>query len=57
MLGTIDSDGIQNGCTKNVLTTTAMTRAVRRRPGSSAQNDRLFFLFGVLGSASPGSRS
>ncbi|HSM45926.1 MAG TPA: hypothetical protein VK969_12995 [Acidimicrobiia bacterium] len=43
MVSSIDSEGIQNGWTRNVLMITAMASAVRRRPGSSAQKERLFF--------------
>jgi hypothetical protein len=44
----MDSEGIQNGCTRKVLIRTAMARAVRSRPGSSAQNERFFFCFSPL---------
>jgi hypothetical protein len=43
MVSSIDSEGIQNGWIKKVLITTAMIRAVTRRPGSSAQKERFFF--------------
>jgi hypothetical protein len=39
MVGSIDSEGIQKGWMRKVLMTTAMTSAVRRRPGSSARKD------------------
>ncbi|HEY6629332.1 MAG TPA: hypothetical protein VI193_10150 [Acidimicrobiia bacterium] len=42
MVGSIEPDGIQNGWMRKVLMMTAMARAVRRRPGSSARNDRFF---------------
>jgi hypothetical protein len=39
----MDSEGIQNGWTRKVLIKTAITRAVNRSPGNSAQNERFFF--------------
>jgi hypothetical protein len=40
MVGSIDSDGIQNGWMRKVLMTTAIASAVSSSPGSSARKDR-----------------
>jgi hypothetical protein len=55
MVGSIDSDGIQKGWMRKVLMTTAMARAVRSRPGSSARNDRGREGFSGTASSSTGS--
>jgi hypothetical protein len=51
MVGSIDSEGIQNGWIRKVLMMTAMARAVSRRPGSSARKDRFFSGAGISSGA------
>jgi len=57
IVSSIDSEGIQNGWTRNVLINTAMTRAVSKSPGSSAQNDRLLSFLDGPGDSRRGSLS